>query len=311
MAKKPEPTDDLEVIIPADDPAPAEANGADVLKVEAEPAKEPVKEPAKVLEPEEGLETLRAQLDAERTARQAAEQRANEQAQHAARAQGEKQDTDLNLVTNAIGSLTQTMDVLEARYTDALTNQDYGEASKIQREMSGTAVKLQRLEEGKLALERQPKPQAQQQIVDPVEAFASNLVREGNPNSAAWIRQHPQFITDQRQLNRMTAAANLALANGLQNDSPAFIDAVETTLGLRQTAAPIEHDDALSEAATAAAGRRVAPPAAPVSRGANGTGSTPRTVRLTPAQQEAAEDSGLSYEEYARQLARIERESVH
>ena len=308
--KKPEPTDDLEVIIPADDP-PAEANGESVLKVEAEPAKEPVKETPKVLEPEEGLETLRAQLDAERAARQAAEQRANEQAQHAARAQGEKQDTDLNLVTNAIGSLTQTMDVLESRYTDALTNQDYVEAGKIQREMSGTAVKLQRLEEGKLALERQPKPQPAQQITDPVEAFASNLVREGNPNSAAWIRQHPQFITDQRQLNRMTAAANLALANGLQNDSPAFIDAVEQTLGLRQAAASIEQDDALSEAAGATAGRRAAPPAAPVSRGVNGIGSAPRTVRLTPAELEAAEDSGMTPEEYARQKVRIESERVH
>lgn len=311
MAKKPEPTDDLEVIIPADDPPAAEANGVDVLKVEETPA-EPVKETPKVLEPEEGLETLRAQLDAERTARQAAEQRANEQAQYAARAQGEKQDTDLNLVVNAIGSLMQTMDVLEARYTDALTNQDYGEAGKIQREMSGTAVKLQRLEEGKLALERQPKPQAQQQIVDPVESFASNLVREGNPNSAAWIRQHPQFITDQRQLNRMTAAANLALANGLQNDSLAFIESVEQTLGLRQSSAAVQvDDDALSDAATASAGRRISPPPAPVSRGVNGQGSTPRTVRLTPAELEAAEDSGMTPEEYARQKVRIERERVH
>lgn len=308
MATKAPKDDDLEVTIPADDPPAVEANGEEVLKVEAEPAKEPVK----VLEPEQGLETLRAQLESERTARQAAETRANEQAQNAARAEGNVQDTNLQLVTNAIGTVTQQIDILEGQYAEALANQDFAGAAKIQREMSGNAVKLQRLEEGKLALERQPKPQAPQQIVDPVEAFASNLVREGNPNSAAWIRRNPQFITDQRQLNRMTAAANLALANGLQNDSPAFIEAVEATLGIRQPAQQFAaQEDALSEAAAPAAGRQIAPPAAPVSRGGAGNGSAPRTVRLTPAELEAAEDSGMTPEEYARQKVRIERERVH
>jgi hypothetical protein len=214
--------------------------------------------------------------------------------------------------------VTQTIDVLEGQYAEALAGQDYAGAAKIQREMAGNSVKLQRLEEGKLALERQPKPQAAQQIVDPVESFASNLINEGNTNSAAWIRRHPEFITDQRQLNRMTAAANLALANGLQNDSPAFIDAVEQTLGLRQAAAaPVESDDALSDAATASAGRSISPPPAPVSRGVNGQGSTPRTMRLTPAEREHAYDSWpeLSPEraeqEYAKQKAKIQQGSVH
>jgi hypothetical protein len=310
MATKAPKDEDLEVIIPADDPPVVEANGEAVLKVETQP--EP-KEAPKVIEPEEGLETLRAQLETERSARQAAETRANEQARHAAEAQGNVQDTNLQLVTNAIGTVTQAIDIQESQYAEALASQDFAAAAKIQREMAANSVKLQRLEEGKAGLERQPKPQAVQQIVDPVEAFASNLVREGNPNSAAWIRRNPQFITDQRQLNRMTAAANLALANGLQNDSPAFIEAVEQTLGLRQasTAVTIEPDDALSEAAAPAAGRRVAPPAAPVSRNGTGNGSAPRTVRLTPAELEAAEDSGLTPEEYARQKVRIERERVH
>lgn len=307
MAKKPEAHEDLEVLIPEDDAPPVEANGAEVVKVEAEPAREA----PKVVEPEEGLETLKAQLDAERAGRAADQQALNEANRRAADAQGNVQDTNLQLVTNAIGTVTQQIDMLEGQYAEALATQDYASAAKIQREMSGNAVKLQRLEEGKLALERQPKPQPKQ-IVDPVEAFASNLVREGNHNSAAWIRRHPEFITDPRQLQRMTAAANLALADGLQNDSPAFIESVERTLNLRQSpTVEVPDGDALSEAASASAGRRISPPAAPVSRGSNGTGSAPRTVRLTAAQREAAEDSGLSYEEYAKQLVRIENERVH
>lgn len=309
MPKKPEPNEDLEVIIPEDDAPKVEANGEDVLKVEAEPAAEPVKEPAKVLEPEEGLETLRAQLESERTARQAAETRANDQARQVAEAQGNVQDTNLQLVTNAIATVKQSTDMLKGRYAEAMAAQDYTLVADLQAEMSGNAAKLFALEDGLQRMKAMPKPQPVQQIVDPVEAFASNLVREGNANSAAWIRKHPEFITDQRQLNRMTAAANLALANGLQNDSPAFIEAVEKTLGLRNTEPTTEV--ALSEADAPAGGRRVAPPAAPVSRNGTGNGSAPRTVRLTPAELEAAEDSGLTPEEYARQKVRIERERVH
>jgi hypothetical protein len=126
MATKTPKDEDLEVIIPADDSPIVEANGEEVLKVGAAPAEAP-KEAPKVLTPEEGLEKLRVDLaaekegrEAERTARLAAEQRANEQARSAAEAQGNVQDTNLQLVVNAIGSVTQTIDVLEGQYAEAL-----------------------------------------------------------------------------------------------------------------------------------------------------------------------------------------------
>jgi phage I-like protein len=84
---------------------------------------------------------------------------------------------------------------------------------------------------------------------------------------------------------------------------------VEGRLGISkgETAAP---EPAMS-AAAAPVQRRQSPPAAPVSRQpSNSSGNKPHVVKLTPEQREAARISGVTEEEYARQMIK-ERNRVH
>src|ERR1700688_1818930 len=59
---------------------------------------------------EEGLENLKKQLETEKSARIAAERRAQEAAEGEAQARGQAQGTQLDLVKNAIDTLTQAGD---------------------------------------------------------------------------------------------------------------------------------------------------------------------------------------------------------
>jgi hypothetical protein len=100
-------------------------------------------------------------------------------------------------------------------------------------------------------------------------------------------------------------------------DSPEYFRAIEASLGIEPAAesapvvrrAPVDDDptaDAAQEVREPV--RRAAPAAAPVSRSGNGTGARKTTIRLTAAQREAAEISGVSLEEYARGVAEVEQE---
>jgi hypothetical protein len=291
---------DIEDDKPVVEPDEVVVEGADAAPVEVTKTDEA---PPKPVDPEEGIRKLRADLDNERAARAAAEQRANQAEHGIAQAQNQVQDTNLNLVNNAIERVKQNVDVLKSNYAAAAAAGDYSAMADIQADMSANMVDLKQLEAGKIQLENAPKQQpARQQAPDPVEAMASNLTAR----SAAWVRAHPEFAKNPRLTQRMLAAHNLAVTDDLVPDSDAYFERVESILGLREQ--PLPGEEPLSAAAEPTQ-RRSAPPAAPVTRGnGSGNGSKPTRITLSPAQREAAEASGLSYQEYARELLRIQRE---
>ena len=249
-----------------------------------------------------GLETLKAQLERERQARADAERRANEAAQNAYHAQSEAQDTNLHLVSNAIDTVNQTNSILKANYRDAMSAGDYDMAAEIQAEMSSNAAKLLQLEQGKQALQSAPRVEAPRPYVaDPVEALASQL----SPRSADWVRRHPEFATDNRLYNKMLAAHNLAVADGINPDTDDYFSSIEGTLKMRGRSD--DYDDASSSAAKPIQ-RRSAPPAAPVSRSGTGTGSRPNRVTLSAEEREMASLMGMTPEEYGRSKLALQKE---
>lgn len=268
-----------------------------------QPAAEIKKEAApRAVEPEEGVEALRAKLETERQSRLEAERRAQAATQAAATAKNEVADSNLALVTNAIETLKQNEAVLKKGYAEAMSAGDYDRAAEVQAAMSTNSAKLLQLEQGKTALENAPKTAPAAPISDPVEALASQL----SPRSAAWVRANPQFARDSRLYAKMIAAHNLAVADGLSADSDEYFEAVEDTLKMRR--APVQQNDAdpMSDAARPVA-RRSAPAAAPVSR--SGTpGSRPNVVRLTAAEREMAQMMGMSDQEYAKNKLALQRE---
>ena len=116
---------------------------------------------------------------------------------------------------------------------------------------------------------------------------------------AEWVRQHPEYIEDDRKYGYLVNASQIAYNEGLKVGEPAYLPRVEEVLeflsgGGRPAAEPP---------------KRSPPVSAPVSREApSSSGQRPTgKVTLTAAQREAAKDSGITEAEYARQLVKYQQ----
>lgn len=285
-----------QIEIHLDEPEKAKEAEIEVVKAEDVPVKTKPELPPEVRE-------LKFQLEQEKLARAEAEKRARMASEREYVAKNEVTDTNLSLINNAISSTQQETGYLKAGYREAMATGDYDRAAEIQQRMSDNAARLLQLENGKDALERQGRQVAPQyqQPMDPVEALAAQL----SPRSAAWVRANPQFATDQRLFQKMIAAHNLALADGLQPDTDDYFATVEETLRIRRPEPTYEDPMAQSASVTQ---RRSAPPAAPVSRGGNGTGSNPNRVTLSAAEREMAQMMGMTNQEYAQNKLSLQKE---
>ncbi len=244
---------------------------------------------------------LRRQLDDERAARAAAEQKLHQANRETYNARNEVEDTNLQLVVNAIETVSRDNEMLKQAHTFAMQNGDFARATDIQSEMSANAAKLLQLENGRTAMEktpRQPEPAAPQ--VDQVEAFASQL----SPRSADWVRKHPEFVRDPRLNAKMIAAHNLAVADGIPADTDDYFRAIEETLKVAPKAAQGDTDD--DYAAKVVQRRDAAPAAAPANRG--GQTNRPNVVRLTREQREMADMMGMKPEDYAKNMIALKKE---
>lgn len=260
-------------------------------------------EPETKVEQEEPdyIADLKAQLAAEKAGRAAVEQKLHQATREIHQARNEVDDTNLQLVVNAIDTVSRDIDLLKQAHTYALQSGDFARATEIQSEMSANSAKLLQLENGRQAMESAPrKPEPQTPPADPVEAFASQLSRR----SADWVRQHPEFVTDQRLNAKMIAAHNLAVADGIPTDTDEYFEAIEQTLKVAPKAVQSETDD--QHAAKVVRRRDAAPAAAPSNRGNQSASSN--VVRLSAAQREMAEMMGMKPEDYAKNLVALKKE---
>lgn len=290
------------------------ANGADLEQISVETAAPETKQPGKAdVTPQEGIEKLQRQLADERAGRLAAEARATEAAQGEAKARETAQTSQLDQIKGAIAQATQTTEVLKAKYAEAASAGDWAAASEVQAQMADNAADLRELKRGQVAIEKAPKP-VPRAPTDPVEAFATQL----SPQSAAWVRANSEFVRDNHKHQQMLAAHQLAMARGLKADTPEYFTSIEKTLDITsaradRTLADDSVDDPMASAAQPVNGGRRAAPAAPVSRSVtNSNGTKPGSVKLTPAQIEAAHssfpDSKTPLEDYARQVLALRKE---
>jgi hypothetical protein len=236
-----------------------------------------------ILKPEDGLAKLQKQLDDEKAARIEAERRAQEASEAEVRAKTEVQGSQLDLIKNAITQITQSADILEQRYADLLGAQDFAGAAKVQREMATNAAKLVQLEAAKTNMEKAPKPAATV-AQDRVEQLAQQLT----PRSAAWVRAHPEFARDDKKYQKMIAAHNIAIADGLSADTDEYFNSIEETLRIKPAVEVAKTDESLSDAAKPKSERSAPPASAPVTRSGNGAGARPNVVTLSADEREMA-----------------------
>jgi hypothetical protein len=97
----------------------------------------------------------------------------------------------------------------------------------------------------------------------------------------------------------MFRAHESAVDHGYAPDSDAYFQFVENRMGISESR---------QQTAPAPMQRKASPPAAPVSRSGNGTGSRPNVVRLSSEQQEMAKNLGMTNAEYAAQVVALRKE---
>ena len=255
-----------------------------------------------VVRQDDGIADLRRQLDAERAARIEAERRATNASRDAYRARNDVDETNIQLVSNAIETLRRDDEILKHNYQLAMQGGNFSAAAEIQQEMSGNAAKLLQLNNGLEAMKAKPRePEPVAAPADPVEAFAQLL----SPKSADWVRKHPEYVRDPKLNRKMIAAHELATADGLQVDSDEYFAAVEDTLRIKAKPASEQTQTNDDFAAKVVQRRDAAPAAAPVTRGGS---SRPNVVRLTSAEREMAEMMGMKPEDYAKNKMALQKE---
>jgi len=254
--------------------------------------------------PEDGIAELKSRLEYEQKMRHEAETRAKAAQNDASRAAAVVHDSNLTLIKSAIDNVKQSTDTLKHNFKEAMAAGDFETAASIQERMSINAAKLLQLQNGKDALEhRSANPPPPPTPSDPVEAVVANL----SPRSAAWVRAHPQCVTDPRMYQKMVGAHNIAMAEGYIVDSEAYFDAIEHQLGFKRAQAPDGEDVSLS-AAAAPTQRRTSLPAAPTTRTASGTGNKTQVVRLSSEMREMAAMMGMTPEDYAKNMVALRKE---
>jgi len=266
------------------------------LEVEIDQEEAEAPSPPPPVDDDSDIAELRRQLEQERTLRVQAQKMADEANQRAHTATAEKDDTDLQLVSNAIDTLSANQSVLRSDYQIAMERQDFAAAADIQQAMSENSAKLLQLENGREAMSRKPKADAPAPVlVDPVDDLAGRLTAK----SAAWVRQHPEVATDQRLTRKMVRAHQDALDDGLVAETPEYFAYVENRLGIGT------RDDKPTEGAQMVQRRDTAPAPAPVSRGGGGK----NVIRLTAEQREVAAMNKMTDQEYAAQVLRMRNEN--
>jgi len=251
------------------------------------------------------IEHLKRQLEEEKQARVFAERREREAQSREYAARNTQADTELQLVNNAIQTVSTNTNILKSYYAEAMQSGDYNRAAEIQQEMASNEAKRLQLENGKAAMESAPKQEPPRQHADPVEALASQLT----PRSAEWIRHHPEFARDQRLFNKMINAHNLAVADGIQPDTDAYFAEVESTLKINRGAAATQAETPMEQTAKVTQQRvspNAAPAAAPVSRQSSSDRQT--VVRLSAEEREMASMMKMTPEEYGKEKLKLKRE---
>ena len=260
-----------------------------------------------------GAEELRIQLAQARQQTFVAQQQAMEAAQRAQAAEQRMMGSTVSMIDSAIDAANQQSAAVSAKFHAALDAADHKAATEAQREQSLISANLLKLQEQKAMVEaevrRPPQQQmrhpAQQQVRTPQE-ITNQLVNSGYPRSADWLRAHPEWTARPDLLERVSNAHNqLVETRGLVPETDEYFAALEQELGVTQ-----QQRRAVGAPDYTNSQRRGA--AAPTSNAApslrTGQPMMRSHVMLTPAQREAAELSGMSEREYAKEFeaARVE-----
>lgn len=280
-------------------------------------------EQPKIITADEGVEDLKAQVaraQAESAKRLNEFNRRIQEASDAARRAEERANAaELEATTVKKGAVETVLENINRDKQDAkrelkaaMEAADWDKVAEAQERLSDASAKLAQVQRDRFELEERaknppvretPKPAPQLALDDPVEQFAASLT----PQSADWVRSHPEFIRDQRLNRKMVRAHEDALDEGHSADSRGYFEYVNERLGLVKK-------EPMAQVREVAQTREVsrAPASAPVTREAPATsGSTnakPGVVHLTASEVATAKAMDMSLQDYAKYKVQLTAE---
>jgi len=262
---------------------------------------EVVAEPEETVEdPSLAIQELRKKIQEAEARAKEAEDRARNESMRAKKALDEVEDTNIQLVNNAIESVKSDNASLKVKMRSALAIGDHEVVADIQEAMSLNSAKLLQLENGLEAMRAQVRKPPQS--VDILDDFKSKVSRR----SAEWAEANPEYIRNPRLFQKVVAAHNLVTADGVAPDTDEYFSKVENILGISRS---VEEAPAPQSAPRRApASPAAAPPSAPPSRSSATTGSKPSVVRLSSEEREAARQFGMTDKEYANAKLALQKE---
>lgn len=257
----------------------------------------------------DGVAELQRKLDDSERARVSAERRADEAFRRAGHAENTAYGSQMAVLQGALDTLIANRETLKKDYAAALAAGEFDRAADLQTRIADEAAQKVEIEKGKAALEGQARPRQAPGDNEKVEAYVRSL----QPRAAAWIRAHPQYVTDAQLNDELMEKHFAARRAGHAEGSDSYFTFMESNLGLAggsgTAARPQQREqeqetngENLSGASQVAQRRDVQPSPAAPSRG----GSS-RQIRLSPREAEAARISGLTDEEYAKNMERERR----
>jgi hypothetical protein len=269
------------------------------VKVDDKPKPETKAPPEKIVTADEGVESLKAQV--EKARRDSAERLAYKDRQIAeavkAAQDAEKRviSTQQDQIGTIIDKLTSDKDMARRDYRAAIEAGEFDKAAEAQERMVMVAARIVKAEEGKFQLEQEAKNPPRQIVAPQADDVVEKLARSTSKKSGEWIRNHPQVVQEDGSLTPKALSAHYsALDRGYAIDSDAYFDHIESEIGggSRRAAEtqPIRQD---SREPMEGRDTNRAPASAPVSRDvAQSPGAQrPSSIRLEPQEVQTAIDT--------------------
>jgi hypothetical protein len=223
---------------------------------------------------------------------QQTEQQLQEANQRLQRAESQVAVSQIDTIENGISQIEQDLEAAERAYAAAMEAGDGAAMARATRAMQRGEIQRAELVQARDTMKRdvQRQPQARspapvrQSPSDPVEA----VIATGNVSarSAAWLRAHPECITDPKLNARMLAAHHSALAEGVTVDSDEYFEMIEN--GVKPGAKKAEPAKQPN-----GDGRRPSSHAAGGGEGGGGLNGGSVQVKLTPGEARSATDGTL------------------
>lgn len=269
---------------------PAEEGGAVITKVEGDGAKGAAAEADPIADLKGQFETLKSTLGQTTQRLVGAERQLAVRDQEIAEVRGQVVESQLDTVTSGLAAAEAELASAKREYIAAAESGDFAAQAEAQAKIADATSTRSRLREAKGDLEdakpakatprTEPRPEPRQAQQDPVEAVASTMA----PRAAAWIRSHPDCITDKSKNAKMMATHYAALAEGLEEGGNDYFERLDAMVNAAPAKAATEHPK------PAADGKRPMSAAASGANAGGGMNGGTVEVNLTERERIASED---------------------